>query len=296
MMLHTTPSREGKAKLSLLSAMLIFGTLVLFVRYIPLPSSMIAFSRGFIGTLFIILFLAIKRMPISWTAIRQNIGRLILCGIFIGFNWIFLFEAYRYTSVAIATLCYYMAPIIVILVSPIVLKERLTVCKLCCVALALIGMVLVSGIGQDTGTTNVTGIFFGLGAAVMYAAIIVLNKKLSPIAAYDKTIMQLGIASLILLPYVFATEDIAAIAMPPLGWALLLVLGMVHTGFAYTLYFGSLSFLRGQTIALFSYLDPIFAIFLSAVVLHEPLTGPGLLGAVLVLGSTCFSEWINCSI
>ncbi len=291
MMLHTAPSHEGKAKLSLLSAMLIFGTIGLFIRYIPLPSSLIAFSRGFIGTLFILLFLAVKRMPISWTAIRQNIGRLLLCGICIGFNWIFLFEAYRYTSVAIATLCYYMAPIIVILVSPIVLKERLTVCKSCCVALALIGMILVSGIGQDTGTTNVTGIFFGLGAAVLYAAIIILNKKLSPIAAYDKTIMQLGIASLILLPYVFATEDIAAIAVPPLAWIFLLVLGIVHTGFAYTLYFGSLSFLRGQTIALFSYLDPIFAIFLSAVVLHEPLTGPGLLGAVLVLGSTCFSEW-----
>ena len=290
-MLHAAPSQDGKAKLSLLSAMLIFGTIGLFVRYIPLPSSLIAFSRGFIGTLFIVLFLAVKRIPISWTAIRQNIGRLLLCGICIGFNWIFLFEAYRYTSVAIATLCYYMAPIIVILVSPIVLKERLTVCKLCCVALALIGMILVSGIGQDTGTTNVTGIFFGLGAAVMYATIIILNKKLSPIAAYDKTIMQLGIASLILLPYVFATEDIAAIDVPPLAWILLLVLGIVHTGFAYTLYFGSLSFLRGQTIALFSYLDPIFAIFLSAVVLHEPLTGPGLLGAVLVLGSTCFSEW-----
>ncbi len=290
-MLHAAPSQDGQAKLSLLSAMLIFGTIGLFIRYIPLPSSLIAFSRGFIGTLFIVLFLAVKRIPISWTAIRQNIGRLILCGICIGFNWIFLFEAYRYTSVAIATLCYYMAPIIVILVSPIVLKERLTVCKLCCVALALIGMVLVSGVGQDTGTTNGTGIFFGLGAAVMYAAIIILNKKLSPIAAYDKTIMQLGIASLILLPYVFATEDIASIAVPPLAWILLLVLGIVHTGFAYTLYFGSLSFLRGQTIALFSYLDPIFAIFLSAVVLHEPLTGPGLLGAVLVLGSTCFSEW-----
>lgn len=118
MMLHTAPSHEGKAKLSLLSAMLIFGTIGLFIRYIPLPSSLIAFSRGFIGTLFILLFLAVKRMPISWTAIRQNIGRLLLCGICIGFNWIFLFEAYRYTSVAIATLCYYMAPIIVILVSP----------------------------------------------------------------------------------------------------------------------------------------------------------------------------------
>ena len=291
MMLHAAPSQAGKAKLSLLSAMLIFGTIGLFVRYIPLPSSLIALSRGCIGTLFILLFLAVKRMPISWPAVRQNIVYLILCGIFIGFNWIFLFEAYRYTSVAIATLCYYMAPIIVILASPIVLHERLTLHKACCVACALIGMILVSGVGQQTETADFTGLFFGLGAAVLYASIIILNKKLSPIAAYDKTLMQLGIALLVLLPYVLATEDVASVVLPPLGLVLLLILGIIHTGFAYTLYFGSLSFLRGQTIALFSYLDPIFAIFLSAVVLHEPLTGPGLLGAVLVLGSTCFSEW-----
>lgn len=291
MMLHAAPSQAGKAKLSLLSAMLIFGTIGLFVRYIPLPSSLIALSRGCIGTLFILLFLAVKRMPVSWPAVRQNIMYLILCGIFIGFNWIFLFEAYRYTSVAIATLCYYMAPIIVILASPIVLHERLTLRKACCVACALIGMILVSGIGQQTETADFTGLFFGLGAAVLYASIIILNKKLSPIAAYDKTLMQLGIASLVLLPYVLATEDVASVVLPPLGLVLLFILGIIHTGFAYTLYFGSLSFLRGQTIALFSYLDPIFAIFLSAVVLHEPLTGPGLLGAVLVLGSTCFSEW-----
>ena len=291
MMLHAAPSQAGKAKLSLLSAMLIFGTIGLFVRYIPLPSSLIALSRGCIGTLFILLFLAVKRMPISWPAVRQNIVYLILCGIFIGFNWIFLFEAYQYTSVAIATLCYYMAPIIVILASPIVLHERLTLHKACCVACALIGMILVSGVGQQTETADFTGLFFGLGAAVLYASIIILNKKLSPIAAYDKTLMQLGIASLVLLPYVLATEDVASVVLPPLGLVLLFILGIIHTGFAYTLYFGSLSFLRGQTIALFSYLDPIFAIFLSAVILHEPLTGPGLLGAVLVLGSTCFSEW-----
>lgn len=291
MMLHAAPSQDGKTKLSLLSAMLIFGTIGLFVRYIPLPSSLIALSRGCIGTLFILLFLAVKRMPVSWPAVRQNIIYLILCGIFIGFNWIFLFEAYRYTSVAIATLCYYMAPIIVILASPIVLHERLTLRKACCVVCALIGMILVSGVGQQTETADFTGLFFGLGAAVLYASIIILNKKLSPIAAYDKTLMQLGIASLVLLPYVLATEDVASVVLPPLGLVLLLILGIIHTGFAYTLYFGSLFFLRGQTIALFSYLDPIFAIFLSAVVLHEPLTGPGLLGAVLVLGSTCFSEW-----
>lgn len=289
-MLHFFASKEHQAKLSLVSAMLIFGTIGLFVRYIPMPSSCIAFARGFIGTLFIIGFLLIKKTPISWTAIRQNIGRLILSGIFIGFNWIFLFEAYRYTSVAVATLCYYMAPVIVIIASPMVLKERLTVYKLFCVIVALIGMVLVSGAGQETEMNNLTGVYFGLGAAVLYASIIILNKKFSSIAAYDKTIMQLGIASIVLLPYVWATEDISAMTLSPLGMELLLFLGIIHTGFAYTLYSGSLPCLRGQTIALLSYLDPIFAVFLSAFVLHEPLSFFGILGAILVLGSTCLSE------
>lgn len=289
-MLHSFVSKDHKDKLSLVSAMLIFGTIGLFVRYIPLPSSCIAFARGFIGTLFIIGFLLIKKIPISWPAIRQNLGRLILSGIFIGFNWIFLFEAYRYTSVAVATLCYYMAPVIVILTSPIILKERLTLYKLFCVILACIGMILVSGIGQEAAMNNLTGVYFGLGAAVLYASIIILNKKFSPIAAYDKTIMQLGIASCILFPYVWATEDLSAITFSPLGIGLLLFLGIIHTGFAYTLYFGSLPRLRGQTIALLSYLDPIFAIFLSAFVLHEPLSVSGMLGAILVLGSTCLSE------
>ena len=102
--------------------------------------------------------------------------------------------------------------------------------------------------------------------------------------------MQLGIASFVLLPYVWVTEDISAITLSPLGMGLLLFLGIIHTGFAYTLYFGSLPRLRGQTIALLSYLDPIFAVFLSAFVLHEPLSLTGMLGAVLVLGATCLSE------
>ena len=289
-MFDSSASKDYKDKLSLVSAMLIFGTIGLFVRYIPLPYSCIAFARGFVGTLFIICFLLIKKTPISWLAIRQNIGRLILSGIFIGFNWIFLFEAYRYTSVAVATLCYYMAPIIVIVASPIVLKERLTIYKIFCVIVALIGMVLVSGAGQEGEMNNLTGVYFGLGAAVLYASIIILNKKFSPIAAYDKTIMQLGIASFVLLPYVWVTEDISAITLSPLGMGLLLFLGIIHTGFAYTLYFGSLPRLRGQTIALLSYLDPIFAVFLSAFVLHEPLSLTGMLGAVLVLGATCLSE------
>ena len=271
-------------------AMLIFGTIGIFVRYIPLPSSVIAVGRGIIGTAFLFLFIKGKGIPISWPDIRQNLLLLCLSGAALCGNWTFLFEAYRYTSIATATLCYYMAPIIVILVSPIFLKEKLTAHKLLCVLTALAGMVLVSGIGQEGGSANMTGVFFGLCAACCYASIVIFNKKIKPMAAYDKTIVQLGLGALLLMPYVLLTENVAALDASPFSLAMFLVVGIVHTGFAYVFYFGSMQSLKAQTIALFSYLDPIFAILLSAVVLGEPLGITSIIGAVLVLGSTLVSE------
>ena len=283
-------SAEGKAKLSLLSAMLIFGTIGIFVRYIDLPSSVIALGRGMIGTAFLCLFIAVKRIPLCWPAIRKNMVYLCLSGAALCGNWTFLFEAYRYTSIATATLCYYMAPIIVIIVSPLALKEKLTARKCFCVLAALAGMALVSGVGSDTGGTNGTGVFFGLCAACCYACIVIFNKKLTAMAAYDKTIIQLGLGALLLLPYVLATESLSSLEATPFTLAMFFIVGIVHTGVAYVLYFGSLFSLKAQTIALFSYLDPIFAILLSALVLGEPLGWASAVGAVLVLGSTFVSE------
>lgn len=281
---------ENKAKSMMILAMLIFGTIGIFVRYIPLPSSVIAVGRGIIGTAFLFLFIKGKGIPISWPDIRQNLLLLCLSGAALCGNWTFLFEAYRYTSIATATLCYYMAPIIVILVSPIFLKEKLTARKLLCVLTALAGMVLVSGSGQEGGSANMTGVFFGLCAACCYASIVIFNKKIKPMAAYDKTIVQLGLGALLLMPYVLLTENVAALDASPFSLAMFLVVGIVHTGFAYVFYFGSMQSLKAQTIALFSYLDPIFAILLSAVVLGEPLGMTSIIGAVLVLGSTLVSE------
>lgn len=281
---------ENKAKSMMILAMLIFGTIGIFVRYIPLPSSVIAVGRGIIGTAFLFLFIKGKSIPISWPDIRQNLLLLCLSGAALCGNWTFLFEAYRYTSIATATLCYYMAPIIVILVSPIFLKEKLTARKLLCVLTALAGMVLVSGIGQEGGSANMTGVFFGLCAACCYASIVIFNKKIKPMAAYDKTIVQLGLGALLLMPYVLLTENVAALDASPFSLAMFLVVGIVHTGFAYVFYFGSMQSLKAQTIALFSYLDPIFAILLSAVILGEPLGMTSIIGAVLVLGSTLVSE------
>lgn len=281
-----------KAKASLIFSMLVFGTIGIFVRYIPLPSSVIALTRGVIGTVFLIV-VTLKRGPgISWKAIRRNLLNLCLSGAFIGINWILLFESYRFTTVATATLCYYMAPVFVTISAPFLFKERLTKKKMLCIAGALVGMIFVSGIWNTgiSGTGELRGVFYGIGAAVFYASVILLNKKIRDISAYDKTMMQLAAASIVLLPYTVLTEKVFVLSLTPVAVILLAVVGILHTGISYTLYFGSMKELEAQTIAIFSYIDPIVAILLSALFLKEPLGIGGIAGAIMVLGAALLSE------
>lgn len=281
------------AKLKMILAMVIFGTIGLFVRQIPLSSTMIAMVRGAVGAVFLLIMSGISRQPVSGESVKKNMLVLILSGAAIGINWILLFEAYRYTTVATATLCYYLAPVIVTLLSPIVLKEKLTGRKVFCAAVALLGMVMVSGVLKSgpAGTGNFTGILFGIGAAAFYAAVILLNKFLKDIDSKDSTVVQLATAALVLLPYLLGTESVSLAGMPGQALVLLLVVGILHTGIAYRLYFSAVADLSGQTIAIFSYMDPVVAIFLSALVLGEHMDGWSAVGAVLILGSTFYSEW-----
>lgn len=282
---------QTAAKLRLVFAMTMFGTLGLFIRAIPLPSSVIALVRGAVGAGFLLLVCKARKTPPDKAAIRRNLKWLLPCGIAMGFNWILLFEAYRYTTVAVATLCYYLSPVIILLLSPLVLKEKLTALKAGCIAVALAGMFLVSGVVQSGGSGfNATGILLGLGAAVFYAFIVLCSKQLTDLSAYDTTIMELGISAVVMVIYNLVTVDFAALTCPPLGLASLAVVAVFHTGVCYALYFGSIAVLPAQTSALFSYIDPVVAILLSALLLREPMDALSAVGAVLILGSTLFGE------
>lgn len=279
------------ATFKLTLSMVIFGTIGVFRRYIPLPSSLVAMSRGLIGMLFLLLVMLLRRGGMNRTAVRRKLGLLCLSGAAIGVNWILLFEAYNYTSVATATLCYYLAPMFVILASPLVVGERLTAKKLICVLAALLGMVFVSGVLETGGgSSDLKGVLLGLGAAVLYASVVLMNKQLGDVPAYDRTIVQLGSSAAVLLPYVLLTEDMGALTFTPGTIGLLLVVGIVHTGIAYALYFGSLMQLKAQTAAILSYIDPVVAVLLSALVLREHMSLLSGLGAVLVLGAAVVSE------
>ncbi|MGN1117447.1 MAG: DMT family transporter, partial [Acutalibacteraceae bacterium] len=280
--------QDLKPKISFIFSMLVFGSIGIFRRYLPFGSGTIAFSRGIIGALFLLLILLMKRQNIDKKAIKMNAPVLCLSGALIGFNWILLFEAYNYTTVATATLCYYTAPIIVIILSPFALKEKLTVKKGLCVAFSLIGMVLVSGVfrqSPDMGG-NSLGVLCGLGAAVLYAAVILLNKRLHDIGAYDKTIVQLFAASIVILPYTLLKETVVKSDVTVKTVTILLIVGVIHTGLSYALYFGSMEKLSAQTVSLMSYFDPIVALVLSALLLREHMGIAEIIGAVLILGST----------
>ena len=285
-------TNDRRSVIMIVASMLIFGTIGLFRRYIPCSSAFLAFVRGILGGLLLLAFTRIKRITPTEKLPRRTVLWLAVSGAVIGVNWMLLFEAYNHTTVAVATLCYYMQPTIVMLVSPLLFREKLTTRKIICAATAVIGMVLVSGVteGGEAGTGNLKGVLLGLGAAVCYASVIIMNKKIAGVDAYRKTTIQLLCAGLVMVPYMLLTGGTDGAGFNTTAVVLLLVVGVVHTGFAYVLYFGSMDGLKAQSIAMLSYIDPVTALLLSALVLREPLNVAGIVGAGMIIGSAVAAE------
>ena len=276
-----------KATWMLVTAMLIFGTLGLFVRNVPVSSGELALYRAILATGMIGMFLLITRQPVPFAAIKKEVPLLLLSGAAMGFNWILLFEAYRYTTVSAATLSYYFAPVIVTVVSPFLFREKLSLRQILCFVMSTVGIVMITATGDlSAGSNNLVGIAFGLGAAVLYATVILLNKFIRGVAGLHRTFLQFLAAIAVLIPYVAFSGAFSLGALDGMGWLNLLILGLVHTGVAYCLYFPALKDLPGQRAAILSYLDPLVAVLLSVTVLGEGMTTWQAVGGVLILGFT----------
>jgi RarD protein len=239
-------------------------------------------------------------MKLKGKSVRENLSRrqvlwLSATGAIMGINWILLFEAFEHTTVAVATLCYYMQPTIVILLSPLVFREKLSLKKALCAAVAVAGMILVSGVIGGSGPRggSVTGILLALCAAVLYAAVIMMNKsqRIAGVNALQKTTVQLLSAGAVMIPWLLLSGGGPGAEWSPKVIVLVLTVGIVHTGIAYLLYFGSINGLRVQSIAILSYIDPVSALFFSALFLKEPLSLPGVIGAVMIIGSALVGEY-----
>ncbi|AKL83161.1 YxxF [Bacillus atrophaeus UCMB-5137] len=280
-----------KSKIQFILSMIIFGTMGLVVRYIDLSSSETALLSSSIGCLFLIFVFIMMKKTIPWKLVKANAYILFLSGIALGGNWIFLYQSYDHTTLTNATLGYYFAPVFVMILSPFVLKEQLSVKKLVCIGVAIIGMLLIVGNGiSASGTDDLLGIFFGLAAAAFYAALMLLNKFIHHMGRLEITIIQLGLTALLLLPYVFFTEGFGIFGVSGSSVPFIIILGIVNTGIGFWLFFSGMQKFKGQSIAMLSYVDPFVAILISAIILQEQMTIVQMLGGALLLGSTFVSE------
>ena len=283
--------RQSIARIKLIGSMVIFGTLGPFVRNISVTSGELALYRAILAAVVIAIFLLITGQKIPFAKIRRQIPLLLLSGCAMGFNWILLFEAYKYTTVSVATLSYYFAPVLVTLACPILFKEKMTLRQWLCFAMSTVGIVLITGIGDvNSGSNHLLGILFGLGAACLYASVVLLNKFIKEVEGIHRTFIQFLAAIAVLVPYVALSSGVTLAAMNTAGWICLLVVGLVHTGVAYCLYFPSLKELPGQKAAILSYIDPLVAVLLSVTVLQETMTVTQIIGGALILGFTLYNE------
>lgn len=227
-------------KFKIVVAMAVFGTISIFVKNIPLPSGEIALYRAIIAATAIYLYKLIVDKQISFPNIKKELPLLFISGALIGFNWILLFEAYRYTTVSLATLSYYFAPVIILILCPIIFHEKITTRQFLCFTMATIGLVLIIGVGgMEQSKSSVIGILFGLSAAVMYATVVMINKFIRKVSGIDRTVIQFSAAIIVLIPYIALTTGINLSALDYTGTVSLIILGLIHTGLCYVLYFSS---------------------------------------------------------
>jgi len=271
-------------------SMAVFGTIGLFTRNIAVTSGELALYRAILAALLIIGYFLVTGQRIDFKAIRKELPLLLFSGMAMGINWILLFEAYKHTTISIATLSYYFAPVIVTVACPFLFREKLTAKQIICFVMSTLGMVLIIGIGGEGGQNNLTGILFGLGAAVFYATVILLNKFIKNVAGIHRTLLQFFAAILVLTPYVLATSGVNLTVLDTTGWICLLVVGLFHTGVTYCLYFTAVKDLSGQETSVLSYIDPLVAILASVLILGESMTLMQLLGGALILGFTLWNE------
>ena len=282
---------SNRSRLMMAGSMAVFGTVGVFVRQIDVSSGELALYRALMAASLIFVYLLVTRQKIPFATIKKELPLLLLSGVAMGFNWILLFQAYKFTTISVATLSYYFAPVIVTVLCPIIFREKLTKKQIICFVMSTLGLILITGIGDlSASNSHITGILFGLGAAALYATVVMLNKFIKNVEGIHRTFLQFLAAIAVLIPYVTLTTGVNVSGVDGIGWICLLVVGFIHTGITYCLYFTSLRDIPGQKAAILSYIDPLVAVIVSVTILGESMSLVQIIGGVMILGFTLWNE------
>ena len=279
---------KNSAVLRYLFALTLYGTIGLFLHFVSYSSEFVVLCRGLFGSLFIYLVLLFRKEKIDREAVRKSLFMLALSGIALGLNWVFLFAGYRY-GIAISSLCNYMAPIIVVVITSLFYKERINLKQILCIVMAFAGMLLMLGIFEGNSSVDMRCVLYGSLAAVGFVILVLINRRIRDIPQLEKTLIQLLFSMLAVLPYVYFNNGFPKVF--DLRSALVvLMLGFLHTGVAYIFYFSSIDTLPAQSIAVLGYLEPVMNLLIGALVLHEKIDISGILGALLIILASIGNE------
>lgn len=284
--MNTKPEKKGVFYAVYILSLLLFGTNGLYVAHLSLTGSQIVLFRTLIGGL-VLTGLVLLRGGFAWRDIRSELLPLLLGGTALGLNWVALFSAYRLLNVSLATLIYYAGPMLVMLFSPLLFREKLSGLKLAAIAAVGLGLLLISG-SIAAGGLSLAGLLTAVCSALFYAVLIVFNKRVKKTGGLQTAAIELDAAFVVVLLYALLSSGLPRPSRAELPW--LLLIGLLNTGLAYVLYFTGLQKLPAQSVALISYIDPVSALLLSALLLHESLTALQLFGAVLIIGGALLGE------
>lgn len=283
----------SRSKLKIIISMIIWGSIGVFVREISLSSLEIAFFRALIGSFFLGTVSLITKVKVDRDILKKNLLFLTLSGIALDINWILLFQAMKYTTISNAILSYYFAPVFIVIFSAILFKENLTSKNMLCLMVSIIGLFIImksGGVIVMDGSNHIKGILYGLSGAVIYAVVVILNKYIKGLSGIHTTLVQLAIAAIALMPFIIINNSLEIISLDIMTWISIITLGILHTGIAYFLYFSSIKNLKGKSIAILSYLDPIVAIIIAFLFLSESMNKFQIIGGFLILSASYISE------
>jgi drug/metabolite transporter (DMT)-like permease len=270
------------------AALLMFGMNGIVASHIALTSYEIVFTRTLIGSLLLIAIYALTRQKVHLFQARTHTLCLIISGIAMGTSWMFLYEAYQRIGVGIASLAYYCGPVIVMILAPVLFREKLTWAKVLGFLGVLIGMFCVNAQALNEVNTAL-GLFCGILSAVMYAFMVIFNKKAKSITGLENSMCQLLTSFLTVAVFVGVKQGFV-IHIESGNWLPILILGVFNTGIGCYFYFSSIGGLPVQTVAICGYLEPLSAVVFSVLFLRESMSLAQVIGALLILGGAAFGE------
>ncbi|WP_394824662.1 DMT family transporter [Pendulispora albinea] len=279
----TPVSKERVGVIELTMAMILSGTIGVFVVESTASSFNVVFFRCIFGAICLGSYCAFRGFFKETGFTAKSLGLAALGGVFIVFNWAFLFSAYRSTSISVATVVYHTQPFYVLLLGAIIFRDKITAGKVAWVLVAFVGVVLVTGLSvadlEGANAAYLLGVGKALLAAVFYAFATIIAKRLKGIRPHLIALTQV----LVGIPLLFPFTTLSEVNNLGVKWGWLAGLGLIHTCIMYILLYSSYQKLPTPKIAVLSFTYPAVAIIFDMAVYHTRITVLQAVGIPMIL-------------